>query len=145
MSKAYASRRVLIIVPLIILIHVFLLLSFFQHSLDQFLRRAYVQDVNPSDERFGLGCYQARLGGGECAGDICTDGLRGRVPRVAVQPAGQVDGQYLSFRRVDSLNNCVEGGRGSPRAPVPSRASTVQSARVNSSSSSAGSNRRYKS
>ena len=60
---------------------------------------------------------------------IGTDGVRCGLAGVAVEAAGHVDGQLLcigcAFIQSIAVSN---GGRGSPRAPVPSMASMSQAA-----------------
>ena len=79
-------------------------------------------------ERLGGRLREADFHRGERAGVVGADGVSGRLAGVAVEAAGDVDGELLRRLRVHPIDGRVERRAGSPTAPVPSRASTSQAA-----------------
>ena len=65
---------------------------------------------------FAAGCSEADFHGGERAGVVGADGVDGGLARVAVEAAGDVDGECLGCcgRALIQSMAASNGGRGSP-------------------------------
>ncbi len=76
----------------------------------------------------GAGNKESRLGRNESAGLGCADRMPRGNTRVAIQTAGQIDGQLRRGVAFSWSITASKGGRGSPRAPVPNNPSTIHAA-----------------
>src|SRR5438874_1059467 len=71
-------------------------------------RRTDVADVDGAGEWFCGGLHEADLHGSERAGVVGADGVSGGLAGVAVEAAGDIDGELICWMRVHPIDGGVE-------------------------------------